>query len=99
MFQDLITKKMIDSGRVEHRFYILNEGGQLAYPTIVSKNKAEDLVLWHRRLGHPSFSLLNYMFPSFVLIFLVRLVNLESIIEFLSLLVIIKVITLIQTNV
>ena len=95
VFQDLIMRRTIGSGREERGLYILDEGEKMANNTVVSKNKAEDLILWHRRLGHPSFSLLKHMFPSFVtnnvvLILLVMHANLENIIRLLLLLVIIK---------
>ena len=69
IFQDLSTKRTIGSGRVERGLYVLDGdvSGPLAHHTIVSANKAEDIYLWHRRLGHPSFSLLKHLFPSLVL--------------------------------
>ena len=39
----------------------------MAHHTVVSGNKAEDIHLSHRRLGHPSFHLLKHLFPSLVL--------------------------------
>ena len=55
---------MIGSGKEEQGLYFLDVGDKLAHHIAVSDNKAEDLHLWHRRVGYPSFSVLKHMFPS-----------------------------------
>ncbi|GMQ11728.1 hypothetical protein CsSME_00054234 [Camellia sinensis var. sinensis] len=55
---DLITRRTIGSGRAEHGLYILDQANKVAHHSIQSPTTKDDLWLWHRRLGHPSFSLL-----------------------------------------
>ena len=66
MFQDLITKRTIGSGREENVLYLLESQGQsyLAYHTTLAGSKSGDIMLWHRCLGHSAFSLFHFLFPS-----------------------------------
>ncbi|XP_028113623.1 uncharacterized protein LOC114311676 [Camellia sinensis] len=63
LFQDLITRKRIGSGREEHGLYILDHIDKLTHSSIQLPSTNEDLWLWHRRSGHPSFLLLRHLFP------------------------------------
>ena len=67
MFQDLI-KRTIGSGREENGLYLLElqDRHQLANHSTLIDSMTGDIMLWHRRLGHPSFGLLKYLFPSLV---------------------------------
>lgn len=70
VFQDLITGKTIGSGRKENGLYVLDLGvdsskhHQQAHLTSLSDSSTEKILLWHHRLGHPSFYLLQHLFPS-----------------------------------
>ncbi|XP_057495256.1 retrovirus-related Pol polyprotein from transposon TNT 1-94 isoform X3 [Actinidia eriantha] len=69
-YKDLITGKTIGSGRKENGLYVLDLGvdsskhHQQAHLTSLSDSSTEKILLWHHRLGHPSFYLLQYLFPS-----------------------------------
>jgi hypothetical protein len=70
VFQDLNTGKVIGSGRQQDGFYLLEDSGHI---TSIDTNRAfssksldanEEIIQWHRRLGHPSFFVLERLFPS-----------------------------------
>jgi len=60
---------MIDSGSLKDGLYYLhsqpNTQGRLiqAYYTVQADDSAARIWLWHQRLGHPSFLILQHMFP------------------------------------
>ena len=70
VFQDLSTKKTIGSCRENDGLYFLmpNEGESSGVPRSANHSVRETLPceawLWHQRLGHPSFHLLRFLFPS-----------------------------------
>ena len=66
VFQDLITGRMIGSGREENGLYLLEsqDQQQVAHHTTQTRSTTGDIMLWHRRLGHPSFNLLKHLFPT-----------------------------------
>ena len=70
VFQDLQKGMTIGSGREVNGLYFLNIStstpGQLfvAHHTSISPSAEETIWLWHRRLGHPSFHLIQHLFPS-----------------------------------
>jgi len=72
-FQDLATRKMIGSGSLKDGLYYLdsqpNTHGRLiqAYHTVRADNLAARMWLWHQCLGHPSFLILQRMFPALFL--------------------------------
>ncbi|PSS35748.1 Endonuclease [Actinidia chinensis var. chinensis] len=97
VFQDLITGRTIGNGREENGLYLLEsqDQQQMAHHTTHTSSTTGDIMLWHRRLGHPSFSLLKHLFPSLSSnkiypSFAVKIVNLESTTVLLFILVIIK---------
>lgn len=61
VFQDL-EMKTIDLGREKDRLYIFDSSTPIASSVIKGNSLSSDELLWHRRLGHPSFSLLHQMF-------------------------------------
>jgi hypothetical protein len=72
VFQNIHTQEKIGSGRqvgglyyLEDGFQHLNKNGQAHVVTedLVNKKK-EEIWLWHKRLGHPSFGYLRRLFPS-----------------------------------
>ena len=70
VFQDLLTKQKIGSGSEKNGLYFLdlalNKQGQssVAHHSTVPTKATEEIWLWHQRLGHPSFYLLQFLFPS-----------------------------------
>lgn len=64
LFQELETKKTIGLGHVKDGFYISDFNTPVA--SLVIKGNllsSDELLLWHCRLSHPSFSLLRQNFP------------------------------------
>ena len=65
-----MTTTTIGSGREANGLYFLDiptpTQGQLsvAHHTSISPSAEETIWLWHRRLGHPSFHLIQHLFPS-----------------------------------
>jgi transposase InsO family protein len=71
-FQDLVTGRIIGSGSLRDGLYYLDAQptqGRLtqAYHTVRTDDSAAKIWLWHQRLGHPSFLLVQRMFPSLFL--------------------------------
>jgi hypothetical protein len=72
-FQDLAMGKMIGSGSLNDGLYYLDSRpdthGRLiqAYHTVRADDSAARIWLWHQRLGHPSFLILQRMFPTLFL--------------------------------
>lgn len=71
IFQNIHTKELIGSGKEKGGLYYLDGrlqqsiDGKLvhAMSNTILKNK-EEIWLWHKRLGHPSFGYLSRLFPS-----------------------------------
>lgn len=72
IFQNIHTREKIGSGRRIGGLYYLEDGFQhsdkkgqahVVNEDLVNK-KQKEIWLWHRRLGHPSFSYLRRLFPS-----------------------------------
>ena len=67
VFQDLITRRKIGSGREDNGLYLLEqEEFQMAHHTTFVGTTSGDIMLWHRHLGHPAFGLLQFLFPSLI---------------------------------
>jgi hypothetical protein len=72
-FQVLATRKMIGSGSLKDGLYYLDSQpdthGWLiqAYHTIRADDSTARIWLWHQRLGHPFFLILQRMFPALFL--------------------------------
>uniref|UniRef100_A0A2N9IHB3 Integrase catalytic domain-containing protein n=1 Tax=Fagus sylvatica TaxID=28930 RepID=A0A2N9IHB3_FAGSY len=69
--QDILTKKLIGLGRECGGLYYLDlkeapvlQAGHMYQVGIEESKAREKIWLWHRRLGHPSFQYLQYLFPS-----------------------------------
>jgi len=64
---------MIGSGNLKDGLYYLdsqpNTHGRLiqAYHTVRADDSAARIWIWHQRLGHPSFLILQHMFPTLFL--------------------------------
>ena len=68
-FQDMVTEKMIGSARMRDGLYYfedtLSNSLVLGLNCGVSSFTAKDqIMMWHYRLGHPSFAYLKYLFPT-----------------------------------
>ena len=68
VFQDLTSRKTIDNAREhEGQYYFEKEAELNKQAQIVScesLSREQEIILWHRRLGHPSFSYLQTLFTS-----------------------------------
>ena len=69
-FQDIQTKALIGHGRERGGLYYLDlppDCEKTSYSCQVEAKQfeaSEKIWLWHKRLGHPSFQYLQYLFPS-----------------------------------
>ena len=69
-FQDIQTQKIIGRGKIIWGFYILTMkdtvvSGSNNHQVLSAKvDDRHQIWLWHRRLGHPSFSYMKHLFPS-----------------------------------
>ena len=69
VFQDLSSGKTNGSAKEREGLYYFNETdvrGQCP-PNVcnfASRPKDSELLLWHKKMGHPSFQYLKYLFPS-----------------------------------
>jgi GAG-pre-integrase domain len=58
IFQDLVIREKIGEGHLENGLYFLDSN-----KSIFNSRKYDNLSeLWHKRVGHPSDKILNYMF-------------------------------------
>ena len=69
IFQDLSSGKMIGTAKEHDGLYYLDDSSASALSsqikTYVSPTLDNNLMLWHRRMGHPSFQYLQKLFPQF----------------------------------
>jgi hypothetical protein len=81
-FQDLATGKMIGNGSLKDGLYYLDSQpdthGRLiqAYHTVRADDSAAKIWLWHQRLGHPSFLILQCLFPALFLQVSIKVIHL-----------------------
>lgn len=70
VFQDLALGKLIGNAKEISGLYYFEDGNDLRgqaqkTSTVSSFNFSDDeVMLWHRRLGHPSFKYLRRLFPT-----------------------------------
>ena len=66
VIQDQATGKMIGHAKEQGGLYFLEAmGGNGTISSMACSLKESDILIWHKRLGHPSFSTMQKMFPSF----------------------------------
>ncbi|KAH9722152.1 retrovirus-related pol polyprotein from transposon RE1 [Citrus sinensis] len=70
-FQDLTSGKMIGSARQSGGLYFFEEVPSLrrqpprtCFNSVSAVNNDNEVLLWHFKLGHPSFQYLQYLFPN-----------------------------------
>ncbi|PRQ58292.1 putative RNA-directed DNA polymerase [Rosa chinensis] len=71
MFQDLLTRELIGRGYLRGRLFHLDQtyagekpGAPSRAALTLNSDKLSEVWLWHRRLGHPSFSLMRKTMPT-----------------------------------
>ena len=65
LFQDILTKKIIGRGTKRGGLYCMDDCSlEMANSIKHTTNKEHQIQIWHRHLGHPSFSYLKHLFPS-----------------------------------
>ena len=65
LLQDVLNKKIIGRGTKRGGLYYLDNfsKGEAHHVCHQSSSKEWEIWLWHRHLGHPSFSYLRHLFP------------------------------------
>lgn len=65
LFQDILTKEIIGRGTKREGLYYMDDfsHGKASNMQHSTGIKEREIWLWHRRLGHPSFSYMKYLFP------------------------------------
>nr|KYP39292.1 Retrovirus-related Pol polyprotein from transposon TNT 1-94 [Cajanus cajan] len=66
LLQNILTKEIIGRGTKRGGLYYMEDFsvGKAHHMYHPSNIKREQILLWHRRLGHPSFEYLKHVFPS-----------------------------------
>ena len=71
IFQDLLTGELLGRGYLRGRLFRLDQtyagekpGAQPRTALMSTSDKLGEVWLWHRRLGHPSFSVMKKSMPS-----------------------------------
>lgn len=66
LLQDILTKEIIRCGTKWERPYYIDDFsmGRAHHMHPLIDKKKRQIWLWHRRLGHLSFSYMKYLFPS-----------------------------------
>ena len=65
LFQDILTKKIIGRGTKRGGLYCMDDCSLgIANSIKHTTDKEHQIQMWHRRLGHPSFSYMKHLFPS-----------------------------------
>ena len=65
LFQDILTKKIIGRGTKRGGLYCMDDCSlRMANSIKHTTDKEPQIRMWHRRLGHSSFSYLKHLFPS-----------------------------------
>ncbi|PRQ29721.1 putative RNA-directed DNA polymerase [Rosa chinensis] len=71
IFQDLLTREIVGRGYLRGRLFHLDQtyagekpGAQSRVALTSNSDKISEIWLWHRRLGHPSFSLMKTTMPT-----------------------------------
>jgi hypothetical protein len=66
LIQDILTKEIIGRGTKKGGLYYMEDFslGRAHHVSSVPGSKPQQIWLWHRRLGHPSFGYLRHLFPN-----------------------------------
>ncbi|WKA00241.1 hypothetical protein VitviT2T_018620 [Vitis vinifera] len=66
LLQDILTKEIIGRGTKKGGLYYMEDFsiGQANHTRSSSDRNKANILLWHRRLGHPSFGYLKLVFPT-----------------------------------
>ena len=65
VFQDLLTKEIIGHGTKREGLYYLDDFkiGRMCFVESLVEARKNKVMLWHKRLGHPSFGYLKKLSP------------------------------------
>ena len=64
LLQDILTKEIIGRGTEREGLYYVDEVAHQGHAMLAHGTVTRQLWLWHRRLRHPSFGYLKFLFPS-----------------------------------